>query len=81
MDYEKQCRIINSVWAEFLACASSKEVHQALIHSNWDDNQYLLDWLLTSRKVDKATALIAYWMCGPRNYVSAKYMHDSWPED
>jgi hypothetical protein len=81
MDYEKQHCLITSVWAEFLARASSKEVHQALIHSNWDDNQYLLDWLLTSQKVDKATALIAYWMCGPRNYVSAKYTHESWPED
>lgn len=36
-------RFENSIWKEFLSSASPKEIHQAVIDSNWDGNGYLLN--------------------------------------
>ncbi|WP_281212650.1 DUF4274 domain-containing protein [Shewanella insulae] len=70
----------NQVWAEFLAQATPDEIHQSLLSSNWDNNQYLLDWILEHPQVDKATILLAFWMGGAlemeayeRQYLSGFY--------
>jgi len=56
----------NKIWEEFLNNATPKEIHQSVISSNWDGNDFLLNWIKDNPKVDKATILIAYWMSGPR---------------
>jgi len=63
---EKIENFVNSVWEEFLSAASPKEIHQSVIDSNWDGNNYLLNWIKNNPNCDKATALLAYWMSGPR---------------
>ena len=55
----------NAIWEEFLSTASPKEIHQSVITSNWDENKYLLNWIKNNPNIDKATALVAYWMSGP----------------
>ncbi len=62
MDTEEFCR--NQVWGEFLAQATADEIHQSLLSSNWDNNEFLLDWILEHPQVDKATILLAFWMGG-----------------
>ena len=56
----------NAVWEEFLNIANPKEIHQSVIDSNWDGNEYLMNWIKNNPNIDKATALIAYWMSAPR---------------
>jgi hypothetical protein len=63
---EKIERFENAVWEEFLSKASPKEIHQSVIDSNWDGNGYLLNWIKNNPNIDKASALIAYWMSAPR---------------
>ena len=56
----------NAIWLEFLNKASALEIHKSLITSNWDGNDFLLNWIKDNPKVDKATILITYWMSAPR---------------
>ncbi|MBV7267978.1 DUF4274 domain-containing protein [Winogradskyella luteola] len=55
----------HSIWNEFLNSASQGELYHSLMASNWDDNEYLLDWLKENPKIDKAIILAAYWMSEP----------------
>ncbi|GHT22418.1 hypothetical protein FACS189430_04170 [Bacteroidia bacterium] len=62
----------NSVWEKFLTNATPQEIHQSVIDSNWDGNEFLVNWIKNNPNVDKATALIAYWMSAPRWYKQYK---------
>ncbi|QSX37551.1 DUF4274 domain-containing protein [Shewanella sedimentimangrovi] len=70
----------NLVWAEFLAQATPDDIHKSLLSSNWDNNEFLLDWILEHPQVDRATVLLAFWMGGAlemeayeRQYLSGFY--------
>ncbi|WP_378181189.1 DUF4274 domain-containing protein [Aquimarina sp. SS2-1] len=69
---EQYQKLEDEVWEAFLSNASPIEVYHSLITSNFDDNDYLLNWILTNPKVDKAIALTAYWMSEP--YYSKQFL-------
>jgi hypothetical protein len=54
-----------NVWLDFLNHATTVEIHQAVIDSNWDGNGLLINWIKDNPNVDRGTILIAYWMSGP----------------
>lgn len=56
----------NKIWEEFLTNATPEEIHQSVITCNWDNNDFLLNWIKDNPEVDKATMLITYWMNAPR---------------
>ncbi|MDR0672932.1 MAG: DUF4274 domain-containing protein [Zoogloeaceae bacterium] len=55
----------NAVWDEFLTHATQAEIFFSVGSSNWDDNAYLLNWILEHPELDKAIPLRAYWMSVP----------------
>lgn len=58
--------LIENIWNGFLQQASSEDLFQSVISSNWDDNELLLTWILNHDEVDQAVVLAVYWMSGPR---------------
>jgi len=57
------------VWHGFLADATAEDIHRSLLTVNWDDADLehpLWARILADPSVDRATALAAYWMSGPR---------------
>jgi hypothetical protein len=56
----------NKIWQGFLEDATPEELFQSVVTSNWDSNEFLLNWIKNNPKMDKATMLAAYWMSGPR---------------
>ena len=65
---DEEDKIRELIWAEYLESASVLDIHRSAIHSNWDNNEYLLTWILDNPHVDKATILIIYWMSCPRYF-------------
>ncbi len=62
---EEYDQLVNEIWQDYLSQATQEEIYYSVIDSNWDDNQYFLNWLLENPKVDKASILAAYWMSEP----------------
>jgi len=56
----------HEIWKEFLENATQLEIHKSVMTSNFDGNKLLLNWIKDNPEVDKATILVAYWMCAPR---------------
>ena len=53
---------------EYAATASPKLLHQMAMEWNWDSPSPFLNWLADNPQTDKATALMLYWMSGPRYF-------------
>lgn len=51
---------------EYVETASPKLLHQMAMEWNWDSSAPFLNWLANNPQTDKATALMLYWMSGPR---------------
>lgn len=58
--------LIDQIWLNFLQQATPEDIYQSVISSNWDGNQYLLNWILNHAEVDQAVILAIYWMSGVR---------------
>ena len=56
----------NEIWRSYLESASQEQIFQSVITSNWDSNQFLLNWIKDNPETDKASILTAYWMSAPR---------------
>ena len=58
--------IKENLWTDFLQNASAEEIHKSVMTSNWDDCKTLLKFITDNpEKIDKATALLAYWKSQP----------------
>ena len=58
-----------NLWTDFLQNASPLEIHQSVMTANWDDCKNLLQFIIDyPKKIDKATALLAYWKTQPDYY-------------
>jgi hypothetical protein len=53
---------------DYAATASPRIWHQMAMDWNWDSGLYFFRWLLNNPATDRATALMMYWMAGPRWY-------------
>ena len=51
---------------EYAASATPRIWHQMVMDWNWDSGLYFFQWLLNNPATDRATALMLYWMGGPR---------------
>jgi hypothetical protein len=46
---------------------SAKELHQFILHYNWDDGLEPMLWTIQQPYCDKGTALLIYWLANPEN--------------
>lgn len=83
MTEEEMDALEQKIWLTFLESATPLEIHKSVATSNWDGNDFLLNWLKDNPKSDKGTVLMAYWYSGPRykkQYVNREdcQKRDSW---
>ncbi|WP_046246846.1 DUF4274 domain-containing protein [Hymenobacter terrenus] len=62
-EFEAKC---DALVLEYAASASPRIWHQMVMDWNWDSGLYFFEWLLNNPSTDRATALMMYWMGGPR---------------
>lgn len=79
-EFEALC---DAIVLEYAATTTPRIWHQMAMDWNWDSGLYFFQWLLNNPATDRATALMVYWMGGPRwykqaaNHTEAKALHIS----
>lgn len=58
--------VINKIIIDYLKSVAPLEWHKTAMDWNWDNDYTVLSWIVNNPETDKATALLIYWMSGPR---------------
>lgn len=72
MSESKFLEMTNSIWLEYLEQASASDLHGTACTKNYGDiyaggnGEWIFQWIVDSPTTERATALLMYWMLGPR---------------
>lgn len=68
LDEEEFEALCDATVLKYAAAAPPRVWHQMVMEWNWDSGLYFFRWLINNPATDRATALMIYWMGGPRIY-------------
>jgi hypothetical protein len=63
---EEWDRMENEIVIDYAKNATPVLLHQMAMDWNYDNSNAFFNWLIDNPETDKATALMIYWMSGPR---------------